>query len=255
MRTYAIGDIHGQLEMLKGAHALIAADRLRASDSMAPVVHLGDFVDRGPDSKGVVQFLIDGQEAQKPWITLKGNHDRMFAWFLEPEPRHDPYLFVGLYWFHDRLGGGDTLRSYGVDVHGRVRNGDLHDRAVSAVPAAHIRFLENCLLHYQRGEVLFVHAGILPGVDLADQAENDLLWIRDGFLNDKRDHGPLIVHGHTALEEATHFGNRIDLDSGAGYGRPITVAVFEDRDCFILTESGRVPLIPGQTAAERLIKD
>ena len=91
---------------------------------------------------------------------------------------------------------------------------------------------------------MFVHAGIRPGVAVQDQVEDDLIWIRDGFLEDDRDHGKLVVHGHTALDEATHFGNRVDIDTGAGYFRPLTVAVFEDRDCWVLTEHGRVALRP-----------
>ena len=97
---------------------------------------------------------------------------------------------------------------------------------------------------YRQGDTLFVHAGIRPGVPLPQQAEQDLLWIRDPFLMDTRDHGPLIVHGHTAIPQPMHYRNRVNLDSRAGYGGPLTVAVFEGRQVFILTASGRVPLLP-----------
>lgn len=244
MRTYAIGDIHGQLDMLHGAHALIEADRHRTNDATAPVVHLGDLVDRGPDSKGVIQFLIDGENDAQPWITLKGNHDRMFNWFMLPTPKQDPHYYMGFHWLHDRIGGVATLQSYDIEVHEKIRMGAIHEQALANVPPAHLAFLEARPLSFQRGEVFYVHAGIRPGVALADQTEEDLLWIREGFLDDPRDHGPLIVHGHTALDQATHFGNRIDLDAGAGYGRPISVAVFEGRNAFTLSESGRTPLLP-----------
>lgn len=91
---------------------------------------------------------------------------------------------------------------------------------------------------------MFVHAGVRPGVPLDAQVEDDLVWIRSPFLEDTRNHGALIVHGHTALDAATHHGNRVNLDTGAGYGRPITAAIFEGRDAFILTDEGRVPLRP-----------
>jgi serine/threonine protein phosphatase 1 len=92
--------------------------------------------------------------------------------------------------------------------------------------------------------VVFVHAGIRPGVALADQTEDDLLWIRSDFLDDTRDHGVLVVHGHTVVDTPTHYGNRLNLDSGAAYGGPLTVAVIEGSDVFHLTPAGRVPLRP-----------
>ena len=95
---------------------------------------------------------------------------------------------------------------------------------------------------YRTSDLAFVHAGIRPGVKLDEQKENDLLWIREGFIDDKTDHGPLIVHGHMALDKPTHFGNRIDLDGGAAYGRALTPVVFEGRNCWTLTSKGRQSL-------------
>jgi serine/threonine protein phosphatase 1 len=244
MRIYAVGDIHGQLDMLRAAHARIEADRARVKDHDALVVHLGDLVDRGPDSRGVVDLLRAGTEGGAPWIVLHGNHDRMFVNFLRTGSVQDSGLRRELTWFDPRLGGEDTLASYGVRLRRWTTPRGAQEAAIAAVPPEHIAFLASRPLMHQADELLFVHAGIRPGVPLDQQVENDLVWIRSPFLEDDRDHGPLIVHGHTVVDEPSHFGNRIALDTGAGYDLPLTAAVFEGRDCFVLTEDGRVPLPP-----------
>lgn len=243
MRTYAIGDIHGQLDELKRAHQLIAADRAACGDRDAPVVHIGDLCDRGPDTRGVIEFLMDGAARGEHWITLKGNHDRLMEWFLEEEPRQDPYLLIGFSWLHERIGGRESLASYGVEVDGSERVFQVHAKAIKAVPQSHRDFLAGLPLTYARGECFFTHAGIRPGVALDAQTERDLLWIRQEFHDSDADHGPLIVHGHTPVDAATHYGNRVNIDSGAGYGRPISPVVIEGRDVWLLTEGGRVPLV------------
>lgn len=238
MRVYAIGDIHGQIGMLHAAHERIAADRRRTGDTDAPVVHLGDLTDRGPDSNGVIQCLIDGVKRGENWLTVKGNHDRMFAGFLNDSDYHDPCLRADLGWLHPRLGGIETLESYGVSVdtpHVEIRR---------AVPDTHKQFLAEMPLMHRFGNVAFVHAGILPGVALADQTEDDLLWIRGPFHMEALPFEALIVHGHTPVDVPTNYGNRVNLDTGAGFGNPLTAAVFEDTDCWILDGNGRTPLIP-----------
>jgi serine/threonine protein phosphatase 1 len=110
--------------------------------------------------------------------------------------------------------------------------------------------LQPCLLRiaplttHQIGDTLFVHAGIRPGIPLHSQIEDDLVWIREPFLSDARDHGALIVHGHTVVEAPTHYGNRVNIDTGAGYGGPVTAVALEGRDVFLITAKGRVPLLP-----------
>jgi serine/threonine protein phosphatase 1 len=115
----------------------------------------------------------------------------------------------------------------------------VHEEALRRVPKAHRDFLEGCPLVHETEGLFFCHAGIRPGIALSDQSEEDLLWIREEFLEFMGRHPKLIVHGHSPVEQARHYGNRINLDSGAGYGHPLTAAVFEGRDCSILTAQGR----------------
>ena len=237
---YAIGDLHGQLVELDRVLSLIESD----GGPDARIVFLGDYIDRGPDSRGVIDRLIAGRDAGRDWITLLGNHDRMFAWFMEDRPRHDPHLFVGYHWLHERLGGVETLGSYGVEFDGQIRLEDLHAMAQAAVPRSHVAFLRDLPAMHQTADLAFVHAGIRPGIPLSEQHENDLVWIRQAFNNHAGAHPKLIVHGHTPVDRATHYGNRVNLDTGAGYGRAASVAVFEGRTCWLLTESGRIPLEP-----------
>jgi serine/threonine protein phosphatase 1 len=243
IRTYAIGDIHGALGKLHAAHRLIAEDM--AQHGAAPVVHLGDLVDRGADSRGVIDFLMDGLAAGRDWVVLKGNHDRMFAGFLKAADWHDPRLRPDLSWLHPRLGGAATLASYGVRAAADRPVLAVQTEAANLVPQRHRDFLDGLPLILRRGPVAFVHAGVRPGVALDAQVEDDLTWIREPFLSDDRDHGALIVHGHTVVERPTHYGNRVNIDTGAGYDGPLTAIVVEDTRVFVLTASGRMPLHPG----------
>jgi serine/threonine protein phosphatase 1 len=242
IRTYAIGDIHGALDKLCAAHALIAADM--GLHGPAPVVHLGDLVDRGRNSRGVIDFLMDGLAAGRDWVVLKGNHDRMFAGFLRAAEWHDPRLRPDLSWLHPRLGGAATLESYGVRSPADRPVIAVQTEAANLVPQRHRDFLDGLPLILRRGPAAFVHAGVRPGIALDSQIEDDLTWIREPFLSDPRDHGALIVHGHTVVDRAAHYGNRVNIDTGAGYGGPLTAIVVEDRQVFLLTDAGRVPLQP-----------
>lgn len=237
---YAIGDIHGQLDMLNAALSRIEKD----GGPDASIIFLGDYVDRGPDSKGVIERLLGGKIAGKPWRFLKGNHDRMFEWFMQSPPRHDPHLLVGYHWLHERLGGIETLASYGVTFPDRTRLEDVHAEAQIKVPLSHQRFLQHCEIAISLGALFFCHAGVRPGVTLSEQTEQDLLWIRQEFADSTTDHGALIVHGHTPVSTPLHAGNRINLDTGAGYGKPLTAARFQGTQIDILTEAGPKPLTP-----------
>ena len=244
MRTYAIGDIHGHPDKLQALHALIAADRAARGDDGAPVVHVGDLVDRGPDSRGVIDLLIAGIAAGENWVVLKGNHDRMFRGFMADPDYHDPRLRPDLWWLHERLGGDTTLASYGVTGADERVLHDLHAQALVSVPPEHLAFLDGLPIYHMRGECLFVHAGIRPGVDLRQQTEDDLLWIRKEFHEDFRDHGVLVIHGHTPIDGVTHYGNRVNIDTGAGYGKAMSAIVTEGREVFQLTDRGRVHIAP-----------
>lgn len=135
---YAVGDIHGQTEQLERALELIAAD----GGPEAEVVFVGDYVDRGPDSRSVIDRLMAGQTEGRNWTCLKGNHDRMFTWFMEDFPREDPHLPVELYYLQERIGGAATLASYGIDSGPRDRKSEVHAAAREAVPAAHLDWLD-----------------------------------------------------------------------------------------------------------------
>lgn len=242
MRAYAIGDIHGHLGLLKGVHDLIAADI--SCHGPAPVVHLGDLVDRGPDSRGVIDYLSQGIDEGRDWVVLKGNHDRMFTRFLRNPWEREPGLRSEFNWLHPRLGGAATLASYGVAKAADRPIDKILAEAQAAIPQAHLDFLNSRPAWHQIGLTLFVHAGIRPGIAIADQSETDLVWIREGFLDDPRDHGVLVVHGHTAIDTPTHYGNRVNIDSSAAYGGPLSAIAIEGRDVFHLTAQGRVPLTP-----------
>jgi serine/threonine protein phosphatase 1 len=244
MRTYAIGDIHGHLDLLRAAHDWIEADRARTGDAGAPVVHLGDLVDRGPDSPGVIDYLMRGRDEGRDWVVLKGNHDRMFCLFLADPMAQDPGLRPQFSYLHPAIGGAETLGSYGVRQAGDRPVAKVHADAVAAVPAAHRAFLDALPTYLERGPALFVHAGIRPGVELPAQTETDLVWIRAPFLDHPGPHPWLVVHGHTAIEAPTHYGHRVNIDSRAAYGGPLTAVVIEDRAVHTLGPDGRRPLLP-----------
>lgn len=238
MTLYAIGDIHGQLDLLKAAHERVRRD----GGPDATIAHVGDLIDRGPDSRGVVDYLLAGQRDGRPWIVTRGNHDRFLAKFLSDPDWIDPGLSSGRHWIdHPGLGAAATLQSYGLDP--TLPRQALHAEALRAVPAVHGSFLGALPVWFLHSEALVVHAGIRPGVDLQRQAEDDLLWIRGGFLEVETSHGPLVVHGHTALETARYYGNRLNIDGGAAYGRPLCAVAIDGGRVHLLGEHGRQPLL------------
>lgn len=236
---YAVGDIHGQLHLLEEILDRIETD----GGAGARVVFVGDYVDRGPDSRGVIELLSRGLAEGRDWICLKGNHDRMFEWFIAPPvPRADPHMLVGYHWFHERIGGLETAQSYGVEVPPRIRQKTLAAQMREAIPDTHLHFLQGLRLWHAEAGKIFVHAGIRHGVPMEDQDEEDLLWIRDEFLEDSRGHGALVVHGHTPVDAPDLRGNRLNLDTGAAYGGALTAAVFEGDEICVLGPSGRIRL-------------
>ena len=246
MRIYAIGDIHGQLERLREAHDRI----LRDGGEEAKIVHVGDLIDRGPDSRGVVELLMEGQARGRDWIVLKGNHDRALPNFLRDPRWIDSRAAERKDWIARDVGAEEALASYGIPDAARRPLEEVHAEAVAKVPADHARWLSGLPAWHLSPLALFVHAGIRPGVDLGAQIEDDLLWIRKPFHEDSRDHGALVVHGHTPVRHPTHYGNRVNIDSGAGHGGPLTAIRLDAEGVWVLGEGPPRPLRP-KTASGR----
>lgn len=238
MRCYAIGDVHGHLEKLEDIHRRIVEDRAATGDLDAPVYHLGDYVDRGPDAPGVIEYLATGKARGAPWVLLRGNHDAMMLSYLT-----DPQA-AAAHWLSNNIGGSETLAGYGIDVWSARTRTDIRQEARRRVPNRHVEFLTGLQNAVHVPGLFFCHAGIRPGLALTQQKEEDLLWIRRPFHDDTRDHGALIVHGHTPVREVTHYGNRLNLDTGAGYGKALSAVVIEGTQVFQLAENGRRPVIP-----------
>ncbi|MFT6024883.1 MAG: serine/threonine protein phosphatase 1 [Ascidiaceihabitans sp.] len=236
--VYAIGDVHGQLRRMNWVLDLIEKD----GGKDAKIVFVGDYTDRGPDSKGVIDQLVEAKEAGRNWTFLLGNHDEMFAMFMQSPPQHDAHLPTELYWLHQRLGGDTTMASYGVESEAKKRLSTTHGEALETIPQSHVDFLNELELSHTHEDLFFCHAGIRPEVPLDEQIKHDLIWIRQEFHDYTAPHPKLIVHGHTPVDQATHYGNRVNIDSGAGYGKELTATVFEDGRVWKLTDQGRVEL-------------
>ena len=235
LRIYAIGDVHGCLSHLEGVHEWIQSDLAANPPADWRVVHVGDYVDRGPDSRGVIDYLIRLQARDRRHICLMGNHDQMFSTSIQGRGQRITT------WLEQ--GGEATLQSYGMSrdslEHAILDGQSLDD----AIPRHHLDFLDG-LGHYAHyGDYFFVHAGIDPEYPLDDQDPEDLLWIRARFLKDERDHGAVIVHGHTPVEKVEVRPNRVGIDTGAVFGRSLTCLVLEDREQFLLTPQGLVHLV------------
>ena len=214
-RVYAVGDVHGCRDRLEALHALIAAD-LAARPVAEPVlVHLGDYVDRGADSAGVVGKLAAGSPvAGAATVNLMGNHEHMMLAALASGEQDAAELWLA-------NGGADSLHSWGVP-----RSAQPKDWAVY-LPVPHLLFLRDLALSHRVGGYLFVHAGIRPGVPLERQNRHDLLWIREPFLTSNEGFGVVVVHGHTPRPEPTVRPNRIGIDTGAVMGGTLTCVVLE----------------------------
>jgi serine/threonine protein phosphatase 1 len=224
-RIYAIGDIHGRLDLLERALAAIRGD-VDARGPAALTVTVGDYVDRGPDSRGVLDRLV-ADPFPTPYVALKGNHEDMLEAFLADAA-------AGPQWLDN--GGLQTLRSYGValDGFGHAEFAQAREALRAALPAAHLEFLRGLRLSLSRGGFFFCHAGVRPGVPLHLQDAEDLLWIREPFLLSGADFGAIVVHGHTPVEEPELRKNRIGIDTGAFFsGRLTCVALGEGSPRFL----------------------
>lgn len=226
-RLYVIGDIHGRLDLLDQVIDAIHRD-VEEHGPIALTVTLGDYIDRGPASRGVLDRLI-GNPFPTPFVALKGNHEALLEAFLANPA-------VGKQW--RSLGGAETLYSYGVPG-GTLMAGkdcaEAADQLRAALPAEHLSFLQSLKTSLSHGQYFLCHAGVRSGVPLESQQEEDLLSIRDEFLNSKMDFGKIIVHGHTPHPEPEVLPNRINIDTGAFATGRLTCAVLEgDRHRFLV---------------------
>ena len=229
-RLYAVGDIHGRADLLASLLEQIAADAARHPGAAKRLIFLGDYVDRGPASRAVIDLVLRDAPPGLETVPLMGNHEEMMLRFLED-------IAVGRTWM---MNGGDaTLRSYGVDpptmFSGTSRLQEAQQDFAARLPARHRSFLEGLAISHTEGDYLFVHAGVRPGVALERQHPQDLLWIRDEFLGSDRDFGKLVVHGHSISRAPEFRPNRIGIDTGAYRSGQLTCLVLEGTERRLLT--------------------
>jgi serine/threonine protein phosphatase 1 len=218
-RIYAVGDIHGRADLLYDMVERIDDDLSRRPIEYAVEVYLGDYIDRGGDSKTVIDILCR-RLVQRNAICLRGNHEAILEDFLQ-----DPDVIHG--WM--RLGALGTLTSYGVAIPtgAQFAPAKVHRAFCEVLPRTHVLFLRCLRNTFQCGDYLFVHAGIRPGVPLEEQVQDDLVWIRDEFLRSTEDHGCTVVHGHTPVTHPQICNNRINIDTGAVFTGRLTCLVLE----------------------------
>ncbi len=222
LRIYAIGDVHGCADQLAALHAQIAQDARAHPAEEVVLVHLGDYVDRGDDSAGVLERLlgpcpVPGGEV----VNLLGNHEVMMLDACDPRSPAGAMPF----WLEN--GGAETLASY--------RTGPEDPAPWEAIPREHLALLRGCSLRWAAGDYLFVHAGLRPGVELDAQSDNDLCWIRDEFLSHRDSFGPMVVHGHSITEDIDLRANRIGIDTGAFASGKLTAIGLEGGERWFLS--------------------
>lgn len=206
-RVYAVGDIHGRLDLLQRLNALIVADAQTAPQRRV-LIYLGDYVDRGTNSKGVIDCLLQTPDEFETYF-LRGNHDQAVLDFLAYPPSYRSWK---------SFGAQETLLSYGI----RPPLYDNDEALIAArnelsraLPQTHLAFLQGLTMSLQVGGYFFVHAGVRPGISLERQAVQDMMWIRDEFLFSAEDFGKIVVHGHTPSDGPVCRHNRIGIDTGA----------------------------------------
>jgi serine/threonine protein phosphatase 1 len=204
--------------LLGEVHLDIAADLAARPIADHRIIHVGDYVDRGPESAAVIERLARLCDGDQRVVCLRGNHDQMMLAFLS-----DP-VGEGPNWLYN--GGETTLAAYGVGFHGQGFS-RLAERLARVLPDNHRAFLEGLPFSARVRDYFFCHAGICPGIPLDQQTPEDLTWIREEFLFDRRDHGVVVVHGHTIAKKPELLPNRINIDTGAYSGGPLTVLALE----------------------------
>ena len=214
-RVYAVGDVHGCADRLRALHALIAADLRSGPAPDTTLVHLGDTIDRGPDSAGVLRLAGRPAVPVDRVVNLAGNHEAML---LDALAGHADAASL---WLDN--GGDATLDSWGIP------RTAAHDTWQRRIPERDLAFLHGLATRHAKDGYLFVHAGVRPGVPLDRQSDFDLQWIREPFLSWPDPFGVVVVHGHTMARKPAIRANRIGIDTGAVGGGPLTCAVLQDR--------------------------
>jgi len=233
VRVYAVGDIHGRVDLLDRLHTMILEDAADIRPGFEKVVvYLGDYLDRGLYSRELLDLFLDDPLAGFESVHLRGNHDQCFLDFLVDPETEASWL---------RFGGDATVYSYGVripdDMPPDVRMVYIRDRLLETVPQRHLAFLANLELAWEIGDFLFVHAGINPERPLSKQTPEDLMWIRGAFLESDRDFGKVVVHGHSVTGVPEIRQNRIGIDTGACYNNNLTCVVLEGTNKRFLSTS------------------
>jgi serine/threonine protein phosphatase 1 len=223
LRLYAIGDVHGRDDLLATMHERIALDRASRPTPDYRIIHLGDYVDRGPESAAVIERLVKLKAADERAVFLKGNHEELLLDFLNDPVGGGPTFFNN--------GGLATLASYGLSLDrwffGNRHMIDAADRLAKLMPPAHRAFLDGLGLSARFGDFFFCHAGIKPGVPLDKQTADDLTWIRGPFLESTQEFEAVVVHGHTPAPEPEVRPNRINIDTGAVFSGVLTCVAIE----------------------------
>ena len=226
---YAVGDIHGRLDLLISIEEVIADDLAKSNAGKAIVCYLGDYIDRGPQSAQVVDQLLQNSSLGAAKIFLRGNHEDRLLDFLS-DPASNAAAFLS-------LGGRATLSSYGVAFEEIVKLNDwqmLRDHLLSAMPAGHLEFFKALRLAFVWKEYLFVHAGVHPDNPLEAQYARDLIWIREPFLSSEKRWDYRVVHGHVIVPYPDFRSNRIGIDTGAEKTGKLTCLVISKNECRIL---------------------
>jgi serine/threonine protein phosphatase 1 len=227
VRIYAVGDVHGRADLLDQIFAQIDFDLAAYPDCTPLEIFLGDYIDRGPFSREVLERLIKRRQTHKT-VCLKGNHENFVFEFLQ-----NPTTLPG--WC--ALGGLQTLMSYGLKPPmnpDTAEQAELAKALAAVLPKQHRQFLRGLLRSFSCGDFFFAHAGVRPGVPLTQQREEDLLWIRDDFLVCEDDFGKIVVHGHTPVREPDIRPNRINIDTGAYATGRLTCLIIESGGYFVL---------------------
>jgi serine/threonine protein phosphatase 1 len=228
-RAYAIGDVHGRLDLLEDVLTKIEEDIEHRPKLKTFIVFLGDLIDRGPASAGVIERLRTYLPTGSRPVFLAGNHEEILLRVLSGDAD------VMRQWL--KFGGAECAESYGLDP--QLLNA-LEDQAAieslrAKIPRKHREFLESFGDTFRFGDYLFVHAGIRPGVDIESQEAHDLRWIREPFLGHSREHGFVVVHGHTIVKEVEERPNRIGIDTGAYRSGVLTALVVEEAQRWYIT--------------------